>query len=99
MLSDRERKTLRELERQFRADDPAFSRSFDVRARRTGRSRIGTAAAVVTAVLVVALMLVSGSLGGALALAVVTGLLWLAWHRAAQAGGPPDGRSDGTTIN
>lgn len=98
MLSDHEWKTLRELERQFRADDPAFSRSFDVRARRTGRSRIGTVA-VVTAVLVVALMLVSGSLGGALALAVVTGLLWLAWHRAAQAGGPSDGRSDGTTIN
>lgn len=85
MLSDHERKTLRELERQFRADDPAFSRSFDVRARRTGRSRLGTAAAV-TAVLVVALMLVSGSLGGALALAVVTGLLWLAWHRATGTG-------------
>lgn len=29
MLSDRERKTLRELQRQFDAEDPDFSRSFD----------------------------------------------------------------------
>lgn len=29
MLSDRERKTLREVQRQFEAEDPAFTRSFD----------------------------------------------------------------------
>lgn len=29
MLSDRERKTLREVQRQFDAEDPDFSRSFD----------------------------------------------------------------------
>jgi len=29
MLSDRERKTLRDVQRQFDAEDPDFSRSFD----------------------------------------------------------------------
>jgi hypothetical protein len=36
----------------------------------------------VGAVLLVALMLVAGSLGGALAFATATGLIWLAWQHS-----------------
>ncbi|MHA6797675.1 DUF3040 domain-containing protein (plasmid) [Pseudonocardia bannensis] len=82
MLSDHERKALRELERQFMADDPEFPRSFDARAQRLDRKHLGGSAtiAIVVAVLLFALMLAAGSLGGALAFAAGTGLIWLAWQ-------------------
>jgi hypothetical protein len=84
VLSDHERKTLQELERQFMADDPEFPRRFDARAQRLDRKHLGGAAtiAIVGAVLLVALMLVAGSLGGALAFATATGLIWLAWRHS-----------------
>jgi regulator of protease activity HflC (stomatin/prohibitin superfamily) len=34
VLNDHERKTLREVERQFQVEDPEFTRSFDTRAQR-----------------------------------------------------------------
>lgn len=82
MLSDHERKTLRELESQFIAEDPEFPRSFDARAQRLDRKRLGVTAmiAILAAVLLSALMLVAGSPGAAMAFAVVTGLIWLAWR-------------------
>jgi hypothetical protein len=36
-LNDHERKTMREVERQFQAEDPEFTRSFDTRAQRLRR--------------------------------------------------------------
>jgi regulator of protease activity HflC (stomatin/prohibitin superfamily) len=37
VLNDHERKTLREVERQFQVEDPEFTRSFDTRAQRLRR--------------------------------------------------------------
>ena len=72
MLSDHERKTLREVERQFLAEDPEFTRSFDTRAQRLRRRHldgVSVKIAIVAAVLLGALMLVAGSPSGALAFA------------------------------
>jgi hypothetical protein len=82
MLSDHEWDTLREVERQFLTEDPAFTRSFDTRARRLRRRHLDSASvkiAIMVAVLLGALMLMAGSPGGALAFAAATGLIWLAW--------------------
>jgi Flp pilus assembly protein TadB len=84
VLSDHERKTLRELERQLMAEDPEFPRSFDAGAHRLGRKHCGVTAgiAITVAVLLFALMLAVGSLGGALAFGAGTGLVWLAWRHS-----------------
>lgn len=81
MLSDHERETLQELERQFVAHDPEFPRSFDVRAQRLGRKRLGMSATIAIMVVMVLcpLMLAVGSPGGALGFAAVTAMVWLAW--------------------
>jgi hypothetical protein len=39
VLSDHEWKTLRNVERQFLAEDPEFARSFDTRARQLRRQQ------------------------------------------------------------
>ena len=83
MLSDRERRALRELEDHLTIQDPSFPRSFDVRAQRLGGAPVGRAARAAVATVVVTLcafMLVVGAPGGAVALAVVAGLVWLAWR-------------------
>ena len=86
MLSDHERKTLREVERRFVAEDPEFARCFE--ARQTGLSnhhhKLGVRIALVTAALLTALILVAGSLVGALVFAVATWLLWAAWRHSAE---------------
>jgi len=85
VLSDHERKTLREVERQILAEDPEFTRSFDMGAQRLRRERRDGASvkiAIVTAVLLGALMLMAGSPTGALAFAAATGLIWLAWRHS-----------------
>ena len=85
MLSDHERETLREVERQFLAEDPEFARSFDTRARDLGgehRVSVSLQIGIVAAVLLVALMLVAGSPAGALAFATATGLIWHAWRHS-----------------
>ena len=72
MLSDHEWQTLRAVERQIIADDPEFTRSFDMRAQRLRRidhDRELAKIAVVAVVLLCALMLVAGSPSGALAVA------------------------------
>jgi hypothetical protein len=85
VLNDHERKTLREVELQFVAEDPEFAQSFDSRARRLQRKHadgVSVKIAIMAAILLDALMLVVGSPGGALAFAAVTGLIWLAWRHS-----------------
>jgi hypothetical protein len=85
VLSDHERKALREVERQFQAEDPRFTRSFQARQTRLARHphNLGANLAVVAAALLAAVTLLAGSLTGALAIVVTTGLIWLAWSRSA----------------
>ena len=77
MLSDHEREALRELERQFTADPD--SDSFSSR-RHAGRRHFGPSGIVlITAMLFLGvLMLMAGSLTGALMFGTVTWLIWSA---------------------
>lgn len=86
MLSDHDRKTLREVEHHCMAEDPAFTRSFQERQARLSRRPHQTAAAIAIAVaaLLTTLMLIAGSLTGALAFATVTGLIWMAWRHSTE---------------
>ena len=81
MLSDYERRVLRELEGQFRSDDPEFTGSFDARQQRLGRDRLPTfvKCAITVALLLSGLMFVTGGVAGALLLSGATGLAWLVW--------------------
>jgi hypothetical protein len=81
VLNDHERRTLREVERQFVVEDPEFARSFATRAQRLERRHLDgglVKIAIVAAVLLGALMLVAGSPSGALAFAAGAALIWLA---------------------
>jgi len=84
MLSDHERRTLREVERHCMADDPAFTRAFQEQQTRLSRrpQRTGATIAIVAATLLAALLLIAGSPAGALALATATGLIWMAWRHS-----------------
>jgi hypothetical protein len=84
VLSDRERKTLLELERGLAAEDPEFARSFEAPAHggvgahppRGGHSW-GYPVTIVVAVLLGVLMFLAGSPVSALACAAVAGAAWL----------------------
>lgn len=82
MLSDHEWKTLREVKQRFTAEDPEFPRSFEAREVCLPRRprRRGTSIALVVGGLLVALMLIVGSLAGALVVAATTGMIWMAWR-------------------
>lgn len=84
MLNDRERDTLREVERRLLDEDPEFARAFNARAQRLPHpaSRLGIKIFLIAGLLLSALVLVAGSLGGAVAFAAATGLVWLAWRWA-----------------
>jgi ferric-dicitrate binding protein FerR (iron transport regulator) len=84
VLSDHDRKTLDEVERHCMAEDPAFARSFQERQTRLSRRphQTGAAVAIAVAALLTTLMLIVGSLAGALAFATVTGLIWMAWRHS-----------------
>jgi hypothetical protein len=85
VLNDHERETLREVERQFLVEDPEFTRSFDARAQRLQRRHLDGGLVkifLVAAVLFGALMLLAGSPSGALAMAALAGLIWLARRRS-----------------
>jgi Flp pilus assembly protein TadB len=84
VLSDHERKALREVERQFLTEDPRFTRSFEARQTQLTRQsrKPGAGLAVWAAALLAALVLVAGSLAGALAIAFATSLLWTAWRHS-----------------
>jgi Flp pilus assembly protein TadB len=85
VLSDHERKALREVERQFQAEDPRFTRSFEAHQTRMARRhrKLGAHLAVLAAALLTTFLLVAGSLVGALAVAAATGLIWVAWRHSA----------------
>ncbi len=85
MLSDHERKALREVERQFQDEDPRFTRSFEARQSHLARHphNLGANLAVVAATLLAVVTLLAGSLTGALAIVLTTWLIWLAWSRSA----------------
>ncbi len=83
MLSDHERKTLREVERQLMLADPGFAQSFDTGAQRLRGDPPGLPRWAYMILLVISsafglILLVAGSLSGALAFAAVTGLIWAA---------------------
>ena len=89
MLSDRERETLREVEARILNENPEFARTFQARAQRLPRvstGGVGIKIFLVVGLLLSALMLVVGSLTGALAFAIATGLVWLMWRFAGDAG-------------
>jgi hypothetical protein len=85
VLNDHERNELREVERQFQAEDPRFTRSFEARQARLARHphKLGVNLAVVAATLLAAVTLLAGSLAGAVAIVVTTCLIWLAWSHSA----------------
>lgn len=87
MLSDHEWKALREVERGFLTEDPRFAQAFDARAEglRRAQDGWGMRILVVAGLLLSLLMLVVGSLGGALAVAAAT---WLTWQVARVATDP-----------
>lgn len=78
MLSDHEREALRELERQFTADPDAAPSSPP---HHEGRQQLGASGALmVTTILVFGgIMLLVGSLTGALMFGAVAWLIWWAW--------------------
>lgn len=91
MLDDHERRALQRLERQLKADDPGFPRSFDAHVQRMDRRHFGAAAviAVLGAVALGVLLLLGGSLIAALALVTVTSVLWSAWRHSDGTSRPP----------
>jgi hypothetical protein len=86
MLDDYEKNTLREVEAQLLSDDPEFARAFDARAQDLSRAHlagVGTTIFLIGGLLVSALVLIAGSLSGAVAFAVATGMIWMAWRLTA----------------
>jgi hypothetical protein len=86
MLSDDDRETLRELERRLAAEDTAFVQRFEAGApgrRRTPPDASGLLQIGGTLVLAL-LMLLAGSMAGALAFAIVASLIGLAWRYAGE---------------
>ncbi|MDX3191668.1 DUF3040 domain-containing protein [Streptomyces sp. MN03-5084-2B] len=78
MLSFRERKTLRDLQHRLLADDPDLERSFrEAPLRRSAGRRRRLFSTVIIAGVFAVVMLLLGSPGSALGIAVVA---WLAWH-------------------
>jgi hypothetical protein len=83
VLNDREREALREVERRLLSEDPRFVRSFIARAQRLPQAsgaRVGIKSFLFAGLLVCAVMLLIGSVPGALAFAVATGAIWLSWR-------------------
>jgi hypothetical protein len=83
VLSDHERKALREVERRLVREDPEFARSFDARAHRLSRaSRDGARIKLflLAGSLLSSIALIAGSLSGAVTFAVATALIGLVWR-------------------
>jgi hypothetical protein len=89
VLSDRERETLREVERGLLTDDPDFARSFAARAQDLPRRKggVGNKIFLASGFLLSTLVLAAGSLAGAAAFAVTTVLVWMAWRYGPDAAG------------
>jgi threonine/homoserine/homoserine lactone efflux protein len=87
MLDDYEKNALDEVERRLLSEDPEFAQVFDVRAESLSRaSAVGAGIKIflIGGLLVSALVLLAGSLSGAVAFAIATWLIWLAWRFSAR---------------
>jgi hypothetical protein len=86
VLSNYERKTLREVERQLMLKDPEFARFFPAHQQHPPRDhhrstdKIVIVVAVLFSALLSALLLIVGLLSGALTFAAVAGLIWMTWR-------------------
>jgi len=87
VLSDHERETLREIQRHMVAEDPDFERSFDALEAPARHRWAYTTLVAVTGVLA-PVMLLAGSIGGALTFAIAAGSLWWTRHLEDIAGQP-----------
>lgn len=83
MLSDRERRTLCEIERQLRDEDPALAQTLERAEQPVVRDRRSYAwsALIIVAGLLAVFMLALGQPAGALVLALVAGWAWGALDR------------------
>ena len=86
MLSDYERKTLREVECQLMLEDPEFTRSFHAHEQHPARDhhrptdKIAIVVAVLLSALLSSLLLIAGLLSGALTFGAAAGLIWMTWR-------------------
>jgi len=83
MPSEHEREALREVERRLLREDPGFAEAFAARAQDLSHpppTGVGVRIFLVAGCVLSVLMLVIGSLGGAMAFAAATGSIWLAWR-------------------
>lgn len=90
MLSDRERETLNEIQRQFWDEDPNLASSLETIERRLTRDLRRSVYAISIAVTtpLSLLMLVVGPPAGALLFAALAGWAWLARRRRIDQGRP-----------
>ena len=72
VLSDYERKTLREVECQLMLEDAEFALSF--------HNKIAIVVAVLLSALLSSLVLIAGLLSGALTFGAAAGLIWMTWR-------------------
>ena len=81
MLSDKERKTLLDVERQLMAEDPGFARSFDDQLHQRPAAPRGSNGkiAVAVALLFSAILLLAGFAAGALTCVILTGVFCAMW--------------------
>jgi len=82
MLSDDDRRTLRELERQLGAEDAAFVQRFDAAGRRPRPATVFAWPQIAGALALGLLMLLAGSMAGALAFTLAAATVGLAWWYA-----------------
>lgn len=80
MLDDRDWKTLQDVERELRVEDPQFHRSFHARAQWLDRDGLRvefSKVAMIAAIVLGVLLLLLGSWAGAFAVATLAGGMWL----------------------
>jgi Protein of unknown function (DUF3040) len=84
VLSDNERKTLLDVERQLLAEDPEFARLFHDQLRQRAATRGGSNGkiAVAVAMLFSAILLLAGFATAALTCVIVTGMFCAMWWRS-----------------
>jgi hypothetical protein len=81
VLSDNERKTLLDVERQLMAEDPEFARSFHDQLRHEPATQVGSNGkiAVAVAMLFSAILLLAGFVASALTCVILTGVFCAMW--------------------
>jgi hypothetical protein len=92
MLSDRDRERLREIQRRFMNEDPAFVREFESRPRQPETETPHPdvyAICIVSVTVLSVLMLLAGSQGLAGMFAFLAGVVWVAQLRVNNDNKPP----------